>query len=160
MIKYNIILHHIYTMGDVIAKYRLHRGSSQALIGALIRAAESADKTERPAFLYYGFERGTDGNSSGFVTVETSPRTGNTFDTLIMEVAPGTIMGDPPYPPHTMIQDARNIILRLYRRLYYRGYDQQMRNDPDKAKAWRAKRNESNRRYRNKMSGNESTSGL
>ncbi len=146
-------------MGDVLWEYRLQRGSSQALIGALIRAAEFTESTGKTAALHYHYDQDAKG-SSGSLTVEPGPADAyESYDTLIMEVAPGDITGDPPYPPQDVIQGARNAILRLYRRLYYRRYDRRMRSDPELAEAWRARRNECNRRYRRKVSGSRRASG-
>ena len=140
-------------MGDILGKFELRRGTSQPLIRAMIRAALYVEETGEMAAIHYHYKPDKT-KSSGMLSVEASPlRITNTSDTLIMEVTPGMMFGDPPKPTPHMLQQARETILRLYRRLYYRNYGEQQRNDPELAPAWRARRNEYNRRYRRKLAG-------
>lgn len=123
------------------------------MIRAMVRAAMYAQRSGKTATIHYHYKP-DDAKSSGALIVEGYPsRSTGTSDTLIMEVASDTLPGDPPYPTSATIQQARNTILRLYRRLYYRKYGEQQRNDPELAPAWRTRRNEYNRRYRQKIAG-------
>ena len=140
-------------MGRILAKFELRRGTSQPLIRAMGRAALYAEKNGKTAAIHYHYKPDKT-KSSGMLSVEASPfKSADTFDTLIMEVTPDMMPGDPPEPTQDMIQQARETILRLYRRMYYRKYGEQQRNDPELAPAWRARRNEYNRRYRRKLAG-------
>ena len=146
-------------MGRVLGRYEMRRGSSGPLIQAMVRAAAYAQKSGKAATIHYHYEPDP-ARSSGALTVEGWPaQNAGTYDTLVMEVAPGSLPGDPPYPDAGMVRDAREAILRLYRRLYYRGYGRARRSDPELAGAWRARRNEYNRRYRQKLAGSREGSG-
>ena len=140
-------------MGRVLERYEMRRGSTEPLIRAMVRAATYAQKSGKAATIHYHY--GPDpARSSGALTVEGWPaRNADTYDTLVMEVAPGSLPGEPPYPDAGMVRDARETILRLYRRLYYRGYGRARRNDPELAGEWRARHNEYNRRYRQRLAG-------
>ena len=140
-------------MGRVLGRFELRRGTSQPVIRALIKAAEYAQKSGKTATIHYHYNPDK-AKSSGMLRVEASPpKNTNTFDTLIMEVHPDTMPDDPPYPTQDLLQETRETILRLYRRMYYREYGEQHRKDPELAPAWRARRNEYNRRYRQRVAG-------
>ena len=140
-------------MGRVVAKFELRRGTSQPLIRAMARAALYANKNGKTATIHYHYNPDR-AKSSGMLSVEAPPlRSTDTSDTLILEVTPDMMPGDPPHPTPYMLQQARETILRLYRRMYYRKYGEQQRSDPELAPAWRARRNEYNRRYRRKLAG-------
>ena len=122
------------------------------MIRALVSAATYAQESGKTAAIHYHYNPDK-AKSSGVLSVEAPPGSADTSDTLIMEVAPDTMPGDPPYPTPAMIYRTRESILRLYRRMYYRKYGEQQRSDPELAPAWRARRNEYNRRYRQKVAG-------
>ena len=146
-------------LGRVLDRFELRRGSSEPLIQAITRAAKYAQLRGKTATIHYHYEP-ANATSSGALTVEgQSSQHADTYDTLVMEVAPDTLQGDPPRPTPEMVQQARNMILRLYRRLYYREYSHRRQNDPELASAWRARRNEYNRRYRQKLASSPGESG-
>ena len=137
----------------VLEKFEMRRGSSKPIIEALVYAAQYVQSSGKTAAIYYDYNPKAV-KSSGTLEVEEYPaRTVDTYDTLVMKIQPDTIPGNPPYPTPEQIQEVRDIILRLYRRLYYRGYGRERWNDPEIVEAWRARRREYNRRYREKRAG-------